>query len=68
MNKRDKRTIREVVSLIPTGTVFTAVDIADMFGNRSPTHRAIGSYLRSLDDLVIREPTKVHKSRPWRRL
>lgn len=68
MNKRDKRTIREVVSLIPTGTVFTAVDIADMIGNRSPTHRAIGSYLRSLDDLVIREPTKVHKNRPWRRV
>ena len=68
MNKRDKRAIREAVASIPNGTVFTAVDIADMFGNRSPTHRAIGSYLRSLDDLVIREPTKVHKNRPWRRL
>lgn len=68
MNQRDKRAIREAVSIIPSGTVFTAIDIADMFGNRSPTPQAIGFYLRSLDDLVIREPTKVHKSRPWRRV
>lgn len=68
MKQRDKRAIREAVSTIPSGTVFTAVDIADMFGNRSPTPQAIGSYLRSLDELVIHEPTKVHKSRPWRRI
>ena len=65
---QDKTRVRDAVLSIPSGTVFTAVDIMDMIGNKAPQARTIGWYLRCMGDLVVRVPSHVHKSRPWRRL
>lgn len=67
-HSQDKDRVRNAVLSIPSGTVFTAVDVMDMIGNKAPPLTNIGWYLRCMDDLVVRVPTHVHKSRPWRRL
>ena len=64
----DKKRVRDAVLSLSPGTVFTANDIVDMIGNKAPSKNKIGHYLRSMDDLVARVPTHIHKSRPWRRL
>lgn len=64
----DKKRVRDAVLSLPPGTVFTANDIVDLIGKKSPSAQIVGWYLRMMDDLVARVPTHIHKSRPWRKL
>lgn len=64
----DKKRVRDAVLSLSPGTVFTANDIVDLIGNKSPPAQSVGWYLRMMDDLVARVPTHIHKSRPWRRI
>ena len=64
----DKKRVRDAVLSLSPGTVFTANDIVDLIGKKSPPAQSVGWYLRMMDDLVVRVPTHIHKSRPWRRI
>lgn len=64
----DKKRVRDAVLTLSPGTVFTANDIVDLIGNKSPSAQIVGWYLRMMDDLVARVPTHIHNSRPWRRI
>lgn len=64
----DKKRVRDAVLSLSPGTVFTANDIVDLIGKKSPPAQCVGWYLRLMDDLVTRVPTHIHKSRPWRRI
>lgn len=64
----DKKRVRDAVLSLSPGTVFTANDIVDLIGKKSPSAQIVGWYLRMMDDLVARVPTDIHKSRPWRRI
>ena len=67
-NVYDKKRVRDAVLSLSPGTVFTANDIVDLIGKKSPPAKRVGWYLRMMDDLVARVPTHIHKNRPWRRI